>query len=168
VGDSVDSLIQNTQAYQARLLQFAAESFRRQKWQPVSGIFQFMFVEHWPSINWGMLDYLRQPKAGYQALSKAYQPTLPMAFRLGKAGQLRMSVVNDLPRDFPAARLELEGGNEGSAQTWALDVPANDVRHLEAAIPLPAANARLALRLYDRTGTLIGENTYDAGYFELK
>ena len=28
-------------------------------------VFQFMFVEHWPSMNWGVVDSLRQPKEGY-------------------------------------------------------------------------------------------------------
>ncbi len=36
-----------------------------------------MFVETWPSINWGVVDYLRHPKAGYYALQRADQPLLP-------------------------------------------------------------------------------------------
>ncbi len=46
-------MIENTQAYQARLVALAAESYRRQRYQPVTALFHFMFVETWPSINWG-------------------------------------------------------------------------------------------------------------------
>lgn len=52
----------------------AAESYRRQRYQPVTALFHFMFVETRPSINWGVVDYLRKPKAGYYALQKPISP----------------------------------------------------------------------------------------------
>ena len=76
-GESVTELIANTQRYQAELLQFAAESYRRQKHAPVGAIFQFMFNECWPSANFGIVDYWRRPKPGFAALARAYQPVLP-------------------------------------------------------------------------------------------
>lgn len=76
-GDSIDDFVINSQSYQARLIQLAAESYRRQRYRPVAAAFQFMFNETWPSINWGILDYLRNAKPGYQALTQAYQPILP-------------------------------------------------------------------------------------------
>jgi beta-galactosidase/beta-glucuronidase len=76
-GASVTVLIANTQRYQAELVQFAAESYRRQKHAPIGAIFQFMFNECWPSANWGIVDYWRRPKPGYAALVRAYQPVLP-------------------------------------------------------------------------------------------
>jgi beta-mannosidase len=76
-GASVTELIANTQRYQAEVLQFAAESYRRQKHAPVSAIFQFTFNECWPSAGWGIVDYWRRPKAGFAALARAYQPVLP-------------------------------------------------------------------------------------------
>lgn len=52
-GNNIQEMIENTQAYQARLVALAAESYRRQRYQPVTALFHFMFVETWPSINWG-------------------------------------------------------------------------------------------------------------------
>lgn len=76
-GKNIHEFIANSQTYQARLIQLAAESLRRQKYRPVGAIFQFMFVEDWPSMNWGVVDYWRIPKPGYAALARAYQPLLP-------------------------------------------------------------------------------------------
>ena len=75
-GDSLESFVKNSQEYQAKLTQLAGESYRRQRYQPVAAMFQFMFNETWPSINWGVMDYTRQAKAGYWALKQVYQPVL--------------------------------------------------------------------------------------------
>jgi beta-mannosidase len=77
MGKNIQEFIANSQNYQSRLIQLAAESLRRQKYNPVGAIFQFMFVEDWPSMNWGVIDYWRHPKPGYSALQLAYQPILP-------------------------------------------------------------------------------------------
>ncbi len=41
-------MIRNTQAYQSQLVATAAESYRRQRYQPVTALFHFMFVETGP------------------------------------------------------------------------------------------------------------------------
>ncbi len=110
-GENLDAFIQNTQTYQAQLIQLAVESYRRQRFAPVTGIFQFMFVEGWPSINWGIVDYLRTPKKGYEALKQAYQPLLPsieMEKEIWEAGEIvsaRLWVINDRHQEIPGARL---------------------------------------------------------------
>ncbi|SCX84177.1 glycoside hydrolase family 2 protein [Desulfoluna spongiiphila] len=112
-GESIDELIRATQGYQARLTQLAVESYRRQRFAPVAGIFQFMFVEGWPSMNWGIVDYLRHPKPGYMALQQAYQPLLPSiemakeTWAEGETVTARLWVINDLPEEIPEATLTL-------------------------------------------------------------
>jgi beta-mannosidase len=70
-----------------------------------------MFVETWPSINWGVVDYLRQPKAGYYALQRAYQPLLPsidpvnVQWKADQPGQIHLWIVNDQPSGLSGARL---------------------------------------------------------------
>jgi beta-mannosidase len=111
MGENIYQFISNTQSYQAKLLQYAAESYRRQRFSPVTAAFQFMFVEDWPSANWGVLDYWRQPKAGYYALRKAFQPVLPSIewerenYKKGEAVKLNVWVINDLWQSFPDAKL---------------------------------------------------------------
>ncbi|MCG8456522.1 MAG: hypothetical protein MI919_09590, partial [Holophagales bacterium] len=57
MGSEVRQWIANTQKYQSDLVQLAAESYRRQRFAPVGGIFQFMFVECWPAISWAVVDH---------------------------------------------------------------------------------------------------------------
>ncbi|USD38077.1 glycoside hydrolase family 2 protein [Ferrimonas sp. SCSIO 43195] len=112
-GPNVLSLIDNTQRYQQTLTRFAAESYRRQKYQPVGAIFQFMFVEHWPSMNWGIVDYRRNPKPGYQALKQAYQPLLPSImhhrdrFSRHEPVPLPVVIINDHLHTLPGSQLTL-------------------------------------------------------------
>lgn len=100
-GKTIQEMIDNTQKYQADLVTMAAESYRRQRFQPVTALFHFMFVETWPSINWGVVDYQRKPKAGYYALQRAYQPILPSiepvtaVWRQGSKAALRLWAIND-------------------------------------------------------------------------
>ncbi|MEI2266358.1 glycoside hydrolase family 2 protein [Erwinia sp. CGal63] len=110
-GDNIPAFIANTQRYQAQLVALAAESYRRQRFQPVTALFQFMFVEIWPSINWGVVDYLRHPKAGYFALQRAYQPLLPSIdplttqWKKAQPGKVHLWVINDLPKSHPHSQL---------------------------------------------------------------
>lgn len=120
-GNNIQEFIANSQTYQAELTQRAAEAYRRQRFEPVSAIFQFMFVENWASINWGVVDYERNPKPGYDALRRAYQPVLISAIAAETDGQsvgqtrwtagdevlLDLWGINDLYQDFPEAQLRL-------------------------------------------------------------
>ena len=76
-GLTTRQFIANSQAYQANLLKYATETYRRAKYDPMQGIVQFMFADAWPAISWSVLDYHRRPKAGYAALQTAMQPVLP-------------------------------------------------------------------------------------------
>lgn len=111
-GTNIDEFIANTQQYQAKLIQYATESYRRQRFCPVTGIFQFMFVENWPSVNWGIVDYRRNPKPGYYALKMAFQPLLPSiesekeTWSEGETVSLKMWVINDLCKGVKGADLK--------------------------------------------------------------
>ncbi|MEY4922591.1 MAG: hypothetical protein RLY17_1308 [Pseudomonadota bacterium] len=110
-GADINTFITNSQQYQASLIQLAAESYRRQRYQPVAALFHFMFTETWPSINWGIVDYLRHPKPGYFALQRAYQPVLPSIepktenWVLGQTARIGLWAINDNWHDFSQASL---------------------------------------------------------------
>ena len=111
MGKNIQEFIDNTQQYQVKLTKFAAESYRRQRYQPVSAIFQFMFVENWASVNWAIVDYWRNPKPGYEALKTTYQPVLPIinsardTWELGTKVKLDLAIVNDLWQALPEAKV---------------------------------------------------------------
>lgn len=106
MGLNIDELIRNSQAHQAKVIQLAAENYRRQRYAPVSALFQFMFNENWPSISWGVVDYWRKPKQGYEALRLAYQPVLPSiewkkdVYAPGESVALGMWLINDTWEDL--------------------------------------------------------------------
>jgi len=100
MGNDILAFIANTQNYQAKLIKYAAENLRLQKFHPLGAIFQFMFRETWPSINWGIVDYYQAPKKAYFSLKHAYQPLLPIARLQEKHKEIEIFVVNDLLKTF--------------------------------------------------------------------
>jgi len=76
IGNSLEEFIENSQNYQAKLLKYAIENYRKNKYSKVTGIFQFMFVDNWNAITWSVVDYFRRPKKGYNVLKTVYQPVL--------------------------------------------------------------------------------------------
>ncbi len=71
--DTLEQMIESSQEYQAKLLDFAIQSFRRGKGS-VFGSYLFTFVDAWPSITWSIIDHDRRPKSAYHAVARAYKP----------------------------------------------------------------------------------------------
>ncbi|MEZ4364558.1 MAG: glycoside hydrolase family 2 TIM barrel-domain containing protein [Kofleriaceae bacterium] len=166
LGGSLASLISNTQAYQARLLQFAAEGLRRQMWQPITGIFQFMFVEHWPSMSWGVVDYRRIPKPGWEALRRAYQPVLPIAYAYRKDA-LRLHIVNDRPKAENVTVLVTRelGGKVQYRRRFAHHLAVSSVSALPASLTVPSRAEALRILVIGPSNLILSENYYAPGYF---
>ncbi|NVM52942.1 MAG: beta galactosidase jelly roll domain-containing protein [Candidatus Helarchaeota archaeon] len=74
-GVTLQQFIKYSQSYQAKLLKFGIEAFRRGKGK-VHGCILFTFNDAWPSITWAIVDYYRNPKEAFYAVKKAYQPLL--------------------------------------------------------------------------------------------
>jgi len=119
MGKSLAEFVKNSQDYQAKLVKDYVESLRIRKYKPVNAFFHFMFADCWPSITWSVLDYERNPKAGFFALQTACQPLLPIwrnmspQINLGEnlnwGGRFlqHLVLVNDWPKEFKNLRVEL-------------------------------------------------------------
>lgn len=169
-GRTPEEFISNTQNYQADVIQLAAESYRRQRYQPVAALFQFMFSETWPSINWAVVDYRRIPKKGYFALQKAYQPVLPsiepitLTWYPGESGKIGLWAINDRWLNYRGARLSwvvLQGGHELARGSLGLDLPADSGHKVTELSIVPHTGAPLLLvtELKDNAGYTLGENS---------
>jgi beta-mannosidase len=180
VGDRhpVEEFIANSQAYQANLVQFATEAYRRAKYDPMQGIFHFMFVEDWPSITWAVVDYYRRPKAAYYALQTAMQPILPSIAASRPAGldrtrwvyteaadfEVTLWVVNDTLDAHPQAQLRwcIEGqdGRLLMERAIVVSVPSDGVRWAAAVrnLDLPPGAYRMRVELLDAQGRELGRN----------
>ena len=170
MGKNIGEFIDNTQQYQAQLTQFAAESYRRQRYQPVSAIFQFMFVEDWPSINWGIVDYWRQTKPGYEMLKRAYQPILPsivltkQQWKVGESVPVELWLINDLWKSMPNSKLTytLKRVNEIVKQgSIAIAITPDNSKQIDRLnlSNLDRGNYQLSVKVTDSQGKLLGENS---------
>jgi len=98
--------VKNSQRYQADLLKFAIEHYRRAKYTRIGSFFQFQFIDCWPSITWSVVSYARKPKQGYFAVQQAFQPVLIEAeldrtvWSKGKDPQDLGEVGLDIPLDL--------------------------------------------------------------------
>jgi beta-mannosidase len=147
IPDSWPAFVESSQRYQAELLKFAIEHYRRVKYQRIGSFFQFQFIDCWPSITWSVVSYDRRPKAGYDAMVQAYQPVLIEAdvskrvWSLGKPNAdapigLSLSasiwIVNDTHAPIKAATYEahLHRGDQDAIvgkSEKPIDIPADEV-----------------------------------------
>lgn len=171
MGKDIEELIANTQKYQADLIQLAAESYRRQRYQPVNMLFQFMFSETWPSINWAVVDYLRQPKRGYYALQRAYQPVLPSIqpitqnWIVGQWGQIGLWAINDRWQTYPDATLHWrvqQAGHVISQGAERVDLAADSGQKvIELKVrPRDLQTMVVEAELRDKAGNVLGKNQF--------
>ena len=182
MGSSLEEFIENSQNYQAKLLKYAIENYRKNKYSKVTGIFQFMFVDNWNAITWSVVDYFRKPKKGYNILKTVYQPVLiGVDLDREKVGldMLRATgfpgiwVVNDTLNLYEnlRAKIILLRGREilAEKEIGIGDVPANDVKHssyppmLEESMKLNITERgiyTIEMELRDIKDNIISKNSY--------
>jgi len=170
IGKTLEEFIWNSQNYQAALLRFATEQYRRAKGTKITGIYQFMFVDDWPSVTWSVVDYYRRPKRGYTTLSESMQPTLPsIEYSIDNpSAPIVLWVVNDRFDAFPGARLTWTIGKQQQSQT--VDVPADGVikvAAIGAGTAIAAGTDTLTVTLADSAGRPLGTNRLEAADFLL-
>lgn len=171
-GKDISEFIQNTQLYQANLIKLAAESYRRQRYAPVTAIFQFMFVEDWPSINWGVVDYWRTPKLAYKAITTAYQPILPSiewtneSFSVGDTASFGLWIINDLWKSYFNANYQvtvLKDGQTLESKSYNVDVLKDTGKKLDDFKILLATEGSyvLKVKVLSNESLVLGQNQYD-------
>ena len=129
---SRDACVRASQEYQAHLLRFAIDRFRRQKFAHCGGVLLFQLVDNFPAITASIVDHARRPKRAYRAVAEAFTPLfltidLPeneaavdgLLLRLprGRLQHLRIVCVNDDPRRQGRARLRWRIERERAHET---------------------------------------------------
>ena len=117
---SRDAYVRASQEYQAHLLRFAIDRFRRQKFAHCGGVLISQLVDNFPAITSAIVDHARRPKRAYRAVADAFTPLflsvdLPenqaavdgLLLRLprGRLQHLRIVCINDDPQRHGRARL---------------------------------------------------------------
>ena len=113
IGKNINEFISNSQRYQSAVIETAVNFYRRKKFKGITGIFQFMLVDCWPSITWSVVDFYLKTKPGYQTLQRVYQPVFISAnirqdqYFPGKKLLLDFYIINDLHKNFNKCKLNL-------------------------------------------------------------
>jgi beta-mannosidase len=171
-GKSINEFIKNSQEYQSRLIKFAIERYRSQKFTQISGLFHFLLTEPWPCISYSVVDYFREPKRGYWALKEAFQPLLMIYFPERQSFTINDSIrgmfylVNDYPCGFKNAKLQLTLGKVKYPEKTINIEPNSCVVANKIVYPLPlgknlkSGKHNLKIAIKDSKGKLISENSY--------
>ena len=85
---SRDAYVRASQEYQAHLLRFAIDRFRRQKFAHCGGVLLFQLVDSFPAITAAIIDQARRPKRGYRVVADAFAPVIDEGIRQGKTDQV--------------------------------------------------------------------------------
>lgn len=116
-----------------------------------------------------MVDYLRQPKAGYYALQKAYQPLLPSIepvtehWQTGKANTLRLWAINDSWSACESCTLKWQiKQNQRVLEKGAkpLTIPADSGQMIAevTATPDQQGEVKIIYWIEDKNGKVAGKN----------
>ena len=133
---SVQDLVDDSQLYQAFLMKYATEAYRRKKYDPVNGTRFWDYGEVWPGIRWGIIDYFRVPKMSYYAVKQAqsrfalnfaYEEALESQVS-GKQLQIPVWIINDFAQGV-AVRIQCQIQDLAGHVVWSgmfdADVPAD-------------------------------------------
>lgn len=131
---SREGYIRLTQEYQAHVLRYAIERFRRLKLAPCGGVLVRQLVDSFPGITPAIVDHARRPKRAYHAVAQAFAPTVLIAdlpdaeagveghlvcLPRGRVHRFRVICVNDDPQRSGRARLHWRLTREqGGPITW--------------------------------------------------
>jgi beta-mannosidase len=169
MGKTIQEFIASSQRYQANLIRFQTEVFRRAKWTRTTGLYQFMFVDDWPSITWSVVDYYRRPKLAYASLRDSMQRLLPsIEYDIHKAdGPVAIWVVNDHLQPVPKAVVKWKvtdpkSGNAPAVRSRTVDIPADAVIKVTDLGALPRIGggaARLDVWIEDEHGTFLARSS---------
>ncbi|MGE5681098.1 MAG: glycoside hydrolase family 2 protein [Bacillota bacterium] len=135
-GKSLEEFIENSQAYQSKLLKLAIDSYRRKKNSGITGIFQFMFIDCWDSISWSIVDYYGKKKNGYDSVKKAYQPVYISikprqdTYLPGTKLNTDIFIINDTYRVYDCILLEVSINGQLIFELRDLSIEADSIQHI--------------------------------------
>jgi beta-mannosidase len=124
---SAKELDEASQLYQAFMMRYASDAFRRRKYNPIQGTRWWAYRDPAPGYQWGFLDFDNVPKMAYYSFKKSMaQLTVSMSLRSELSGvpdeemqagstyiHIPVTVVNDhqmeIPVDVKTEVLDLKG-----------------------------------------------------------
>ena len=175
IPDSLEGLIEASQAYQAFHLKYHTEFYRRHKFSPCNGALFFQFKDCFPGVTAAVVDYYGRKKRAYYTLQQAFSPVhVMMEWPLidGEAAGTTLSkgvfVVNDYLHDYPELSVKWQildaDGHTLQQQSLACSTPEHSlvkVGELEWTVPVSGRSPyRITFELADPSG-VVSTNEYE-------
>lgn len=150
--------------YQAEIIRYQTEYFRRLRVDGCAGYVAFWLVDLVPQVGCGLLDSSRRAKGGYAALMHASRP-LHIALEHDGTQPIAVWVFNDTLQAYHGAKAVIQG-YDGAGQMMftdsrLLDVAANVTQQVGLNAAGLAGCDRVTLALYDSDGSALVCNDYD-------
>jgi beta-mannosidase len=178
-GKSIGDFVYNSQAYQVELLQTAIDFYRREKYDKVTALFQFMFIDCWPSITWSVIDYYGSPKKAYYTLQKAFQPVYVSVkvrqkkYLPGSKLNLDIWIINDLHKEFKNCTIKFSLKGKELNRIKIDKIEKDSVRYiswekLQIYLPVNFKPAKYELNIILNSVNLLSVNNYEIEIEEKK
>ncbi|MFA0439185.1 beta-mannosidase [Vibrio sp. 10N.286.49.C2] len=169
MGQNLNDFIVNSQDYQRTVNKYAAENLRLKKNKGIAAIYQFMFVDSWPSITWSVLDVERQKKPGFLALKQSFQPILPIVSVNNESSSklIKISIINDSRASVSNTLVVINCvvPNKEPRKCWQkehIDIKTNDITTI-ANIERGKITDEFVINIIGSQGELISSNHYQPG-----
>jgi len=170
LSEDLDQYIAATQEYQAKLVRYHTEFYRRHKFRPCNGAHVFCFNDCWPAITWALVEYDRKPKKAYYALQQSMAPLQVFLDRdelepvVGQSQMIPLCAVNDFPYEYPGGIVYCEiTGPDSEVNTTELhcDIPAVSIVDLDPIAWKPEKPGNYIIKLtYHHQDKTLAENSY--------
>ncbi|MBK8026496.1 MAG: hypothetical protein IPK19_35190 [Chloroflexi bacterium] len=168
----LDGKIDDLWTYQAALIQFQVEYFRRMRPEGCAGYVHFWLTDLVPQVGCGVLDSNRLAKGGYDALRRASQP-LHVALEHDGRRPIAVWVMNDTQRSYERAvvhwQIHSRSGELLADGKTQIAVRANETQRVPGAHWTldPATCGRITLTLSQAGGELLSVNSYESPFAPL-
>ncbi len=179
IGKDVKEFIDLSQNYQAELIEKAVNYYRRKKWNGVTGIFQFMFIDSWESISWSVIDYFGVKKKGFFALQRVFKSVYisiglkKKRYQVGADLFLELWIINDLQKQFNKAKIKIYVNKQKLFEIYGVTIEKDSVLHIgsdEIRIKIPNARKLSLLKVIvlNSVGKVLAENKAEIEIFKNK
>lgn len=149
--------------YQAELIRFHVEHYRRLRAQGCAGYIHFWLADLVPQVGCGVLDSSRRPKGGYAALRDASQP-LHIALEHNGRRPFAIWVFNDTNTHHDAVRVRWRVCDAQDAVIYESSAPASIPANTSMRVLTVKWNPRLCssveLALEDFSGAVLARTSY--------
>ncbi|HBN84632.1 MAG TPA: hypothetical protein DDZ89_12385 [Clostridiales bacterium] len=160
--DSLQKYVKYGQATHVEMMRAEFESARRD-FPNNGGTMMWMFNDCWPTSNWSIIDYSKNPKPSYYAAKRACAPLLPIIFQRNENIEFLLSnqSMEDVELSLEYGQSDLLG-NETWVKRETITVKRNTTKFFDR-VPLKDLNMKNDEYLFIKSN--IGDENRQITYF---